>query len=157
MNLMKDKHKITSTLDFNKKLKSWSPLLEIANQYPLYVKFYTEAEVNCISSKMLSFYFGGILKQIKEWNVDTGYFCYAGTETPIVDVDVLDSFFRKMFYYTEVSTAKTSEKIAKTLKLNKANRKEVCEYFETIINTMARFGCLIESMELNNIKSMIGE
>jgi hypothetical protein len=69
----------------------------------------------------------------------------------------MDGFLRSKFYSVQVKTSKVVESIPKTLKMNKANRKEVCEYFEAIIQTFAKLGCLIESRDLNDIKSLIGD
>ena len=154
---IKDYHKINSSLELDKFVKFMMPMFDIGRAYPLYLKFYTEKEMNSITRKMQSFYFGVILKQIKEWNIETGVFCYEETDEPILDIDILDSFFREKFYSVKVSTAKGVSIIPKTLKLSKANRKDVLEYFDTIIRIMAKLGLFIETMELENLRNMINE
>jgi len=156
MDLIKDKHRVESSLDLKKQLESWMPLLDLGNAYPLYVSFTTEKEMNNITNRMLRFYFGVILKQIISWNAECGELCYKGTERPIVDVNTLDYYFRGALFFEEVESSKCSIKTAKTLKLDKANRKEACEYFELLIDVMAEKKCFIETRELNDIKSLIG-
>jgi len=155
---IKEYHKIESGVDFKHHFR----LLDAGGAYPVYISVLTEEEhsklkkeQNSISRKMQRFYFKVIIEQIIEWNKTTEYFLDEDTGIAIVDKDLMDYFLRSAMYCVKIKTEKGSVRTPKTLKMNKANRKEVLDYFELIIRVMAVKGLAIQTIELGDLKSLI--
>jgi len=106
-----------------------------------------EEEKSNISRQMQKFYFGYLIEVIKDWNIETGIFCYEGTETTIIDKDEIDYILREFFFCKKVSVKDRVIKIPKTLKLTKANMKECCNYFDTLIRFFAEKDCFINTYD----------
>ena len=103
-----------------------------------------EPEKHNISRQMQKFYYSHLIGTIINWNIETGTFCYEGSETTITDKDEIDYILREFFFYKKVVIKNKVVKIPKTLKINKANMKECCNYFDTIIRFFATKGCFID-------------
>ena len=99
-----------------------------------------EPEKHNISRQMQRFYYGHLIKSIIQWNIETGIFCYEGTETTITDQDEIDYILREFFFSKKVTIKDKVVKIPKTLKMTKANMKECCDYFDTIMRFFATKG-----------------
>jgi len=108
-----------------------------------------EPENGNISRQMQNFYFGYLIKEIINWNIDTGTFTYYNTKETIVDKDSIDDILREHFYFRRVVIGDKITKIKKPLKLNKANMKECCDYFDTIIRFFADKNCFIDTYDFH--------
>jgi hypothetical protein len=80
MDILKDHHKVESSLDFKKQMQEWFPLLDMAGVYPLYVKIFTEDEMKtypqirgfkglteCLFKSRVELGLDKSLYQIREW------------------------------------------------------------------------------------------
>lgn len=106
-----------------------------------------EAKTSKISRQMQKFYYGALLPQIIEFNKETGIIVDSQTEMEITDIDAMDYFLRYFFYYSMQQVNDVEFRIPKTLKLTKAERPAVCNYFNMLIIYMAKKGLVIKTPE----------
>jgi hypothetical protein len=112
---------------------------------------------NSISRQMQKFYFSYLVESVKQWNIKTGVFCYEDlpnedgekVDLTITDNDEIDHILREHFFYKKIVVGKKITKLPKTLKMNKANMKECCEYFDTLIRFFSDKGLFIETYDFN--------
>lgn len=150
--------RIDNLMDF----KSIVGMMDVSGSYPVFINILSkeeysklEKEQGTVSYKMLQFYYTAIVGQIVEWNREVEEFLDKDTGLPIIDKYIMDSFLRSAMYCIKIKTSKGTTRTPKTLKMDKANRKEVLAYFELIILVMARKGLEIHTRDLNDIRSMI--
>ncbi len=86
-----------------------------------------------ISRKMQEFYYGCILNQVLEFNLNSEVLKDGTTGMSYETVDELDYVLRYYFYYQYFDVNGVEIRIPKTLKLDKANRKDACLYFDRIL------------------------
>jgi hypothetical protein len=114
------------------------------------VRITVEPAKSNISRQMQKFYFSHLIGEIIQWNIKTGTFTYGDTGQTVVDKDEIDYILREHFFYKKVVIGKKVTKLPKTLKLNKANMKECCDYFDVIIRFFAEKDCFIGNYEFRN-------
>ena len=126
--------------------------LSLTNELDREKKYYikVEKEDKSISRRMQNYYFGVLIKTILDWNVETGVFLYEGTDEEVVDKDEMDSILRNYFYNTKVVINGKVLKLPKTLKLNKANMSECCEYFDVLKRHFAKQDLFIEDYDFGD-------
>lgn len=105
-----------------------------------------DSKVSKISRQMQKYYFGVILKTILDFNQETGIYKDNNTGMQYETVEELDYLMRYCFYYNMVDVNGVELRMPKTLKLSKANRPEVCHYFDRIMKFFAsKHGLVIPS------------
>ncbi|QDP49756.1 MAG: hypothetical protein Unbinned6284contig1004_25 [Prokaryotic dsDNA virus sp.] len=111
-----------------------------------------------ISRKMQEFYYSCILTQVLEFNLNSGVLKDGTTGMLYETVNELDYLLRYYFYYKHLNINGIEVRMPKTLKLSKADRKDVCLYFDRILRYFqVKHNFTIQTPEDDYINKLIAE